>query len=107
MTIYNKLVRDRVPEIIKSNGKHPSIRILEDVEYIRELKNKCYEELEEYMKADNVEDQIEELSDLLEVIYALAQWNGSSVEMVEEIRRRKKEERGGFKEKFYLIEVDD
>ncbi|MFD2444096.1 phosphoribosyl-ATP pyrophosphohydrolase [Bacillus sp. CGMCC 1.16607] len=107
MPIYNKLVRDRIPDVIESTGKRFSTRILNDKEYITELKKKSFEELEEYVKTENNEDAIEELADLLEIIHALAEVHGSSIEKVEEVRKVKEEKRGGFKEKIFLIEVED
>lgn len=107
MPIYNKLVRDRIPEIIESSGKQFSTRILSDEEYIKELKKKSFEELEEYVNTRNNEDAIEELADLLEIIHALAEFHGASIEKVEEVRKRKAEKRGGFKERIFLIEVED
>jgi predicted house-cleaning noncanonical NTP pyrophosphatase (MazG superfamily) len=107
MPIYNKLVRDRIPEIIESSGKQFSTRILNDEEYIKELKKKSFEELEEYINTTNNEDAIEELADLLEIIHALAEYHGASFEKVEEVRKKKAEKRGGFKEKIFLVEVED
>lgn len=107
MPIHNKLVRDRIPEIIESTGKKFSIKKLTNEEYIKELKNKSREELEEYLNAENDKDAIEELADLLEIIHALAECHGTTVEEVEEIRQKKAEKRGGFKETIFLIEVED
>lgn len=107
MPIHNKLVRDRIPEIIEKNGKNFSQRILDDDEYIKELKKKSFEELEEYMNAENNEDAMEELADLLEIIHALAESHGANIEKVEELRKQKAIKRGGFKEKIFLIEVED
>ncbi|MDQ1146068.1 putative house-cleaning noncanonical NTP pyrophosphatase (MazG superfamily) [Bacillus sp. SORGH_AS 510] len=107
MPIYNKLVRDRIPEIIEKTEKHFTTRILDNEEYIKELKNKSFEELEEYVNAENDQDSIEELADLLEIIHALAECHGASIEKVEEVRKNKAEKRGGFKDKIFLIEVED
>lgn len=107
MPTYNKLVRDRIPEVISGTGKTFSTRILDNKEYIKELKNKSFEELEEYVNAENNDDAIEELADLLEIIHALAECHGASFERVEEERQKKAEKRGGFKEKIFLIEVED
>jgi predicted house-cleaning noncanonical NTP pyrophosphatase (MazG superfamily) len=107
MPIYNKLVRDHIPQIIEATGKKSSIKILNNEEYIKELKKKSFEELEEYMKTDNTEDALEELADVLEIVHALADYHGASIEKVEEIRKQKSEKRGGFKEKIFLIEVED
>ncbi|MFC4321313.1 nucleoside triphosphate pyrophosphohydrolase [Litchfieldia salsa] len=106
MPVYNKLVRDRIPEIIEKTGKTFTTRILSnDDEYIKELKKKSYEELEEYMNAES--NALEELADVLEIIHALAEGHGSSIEEVEAIRKEKAEKRGGFQEKIFLIEVED
>jgi predicted house-cleaning noncanonical NTP pyrophosphatase (MazG superfamily) len=107
MPLYNKLVRDRIPEIIEGTGKQFSTRIMENEEYINELKNKSFEELEEYITAENDTDAIKELADLLEIIHALAESHGASFEKVEEVRQKKAEKRGRFKEKIFLIEVED
>lgn len=107
MPTYNKLVRDRIPEIIEKTGKKFSTRILDDNEYIKELKKKSFEELQEYVETNNNEDAIEELADVLEIIHALAEYHGVSIEEVEEIRKQKADKRGGFKEKIFLIEVED
>jgi predicted house-cleaning noncanonical NTP pyrophosphatase (MazG superfamily) len=107
MPVYNKLVRDRIPEIIESTGKKFTTRILNNEEYITELKTKSFEELQEYVETVNNEDAIEELADLLEIIHALAEYHGSSIENVEAVRKEKAEKRGGFKEKIFLIDVKD
>lgn len=107
MPIYNKLVRDRIPEVIDSTGKKFTTKILNESDYIIELKKKAYEELEEYMNTNNLKDSVEELADLLEIIHALSEYHGSSIDEVEEIRKLKAEKRGGFKEKIFLIEVED
>lgn len=107
MPIHNKLVRDGIPEIIEKTGKNFSARILSDEEYIKELKKKSYEELEEYMNTQNDDDAIEELADLLEIIHALAEYHGTSFVKLEAVRKQKAEKRGGFKEKIFLIEVED
>lgn len=107
MPTYNKLVRDRIPEVIEKTGKKFSTRILDDNDYIKELKKKSFEELQEYVETNNNEDAIEELADVLEIIHALAKYHGASIEEVEEVRKQKAEKRGGFKEKIFLIEVED
>ncbi|WP_404321912.1 nucleoside triphosphate pyrophosphohydrolase [Cytobacillus firmus] len=106
MPTYNKLVRDRIPEIIERSGKKYTTRVLDQTEYIKELKKKSFEELEEYTNAENDEEALEELADLLEIIHALAENHGASIEKVEELRKYKADKRGGFKEKIFLIEVE-
>ncbi|MFJ7829478.1 phosphoribosyl-ATP pyrophosphohydrolase [Peribacillus sp. NPDC097284] len=107
MPVHNKLVRDLIPQIIEATGKKYTTRVLNDKEYIDELKKKSFEELQEYIDTDNKEDALEELADVLEIMHALAEYHGSSMEEIEEVRRSKAAKRGGFKEKIYLIEVED
>ncbi|AKM19278.1 Uncharacterised protein [[Flavobacterium] thermophilum] len=105
--IYNKLVRDRIPTIIEQAGKTFTTRILDDEEYRKELQKKAFEELEEYVQAETDEAALEELADVLEIIHALAECHGASIEQVEQIRAKKAEKRGGFRDKIFLIEVHD
>jgi predicted house-cleaning noncanonical NTP pyrophosphatase (MazG superfamily) len=107
MPTYNKLVRDKIPQIIESKGKKFSIKVLNDEDYIKYLKEKVYEELDEYCAAETDGEAMEELADLLEVIRALAKHHGSSIEAVEAVRKDKSEKRGAFQEKVFLIEVED
>ncbi len=98
---YNKLVRDRIPEIIEGDCKRCSIDILSDTNYLNALDLKLNEELAEYHKDQNVE----ELADLLEVIYACAAARGFSMEMLEKLRADKALKRGGFDKRILLKEV--
>ncbi|MBO8173101.1 MAG: nucleoside triphosphate pyrophosphohydrolase [Bacillaceae bacterium] len=107
MPVYNKLIRDKIPAIIHQTGKSYQVKTLSAQEYRTELRKKGREELEEYMQAEDDRSAVEELADLMEVIYALSEVHGSSTEELEEIRKRKAEERGGFQEKLFLIEVED
>jgi predicted house-cleaning noncanonical NTP pyrophosphatase (MazG superfamily) len=107
MPVYNKLVRDRIPEIIQSSGRKLSSKVLTNADYISELRKKSLEELNEYLLADNNNEAIEELADLLEIIHSLAECHGSSIQEVEEIRKKKATERGRFKDRIFLIEVED
>lgn len=104
--IYNKLVRDRIPEIIKNDNKKCKIKILDDEQYVIELKNKLDEELAEYKQAKNNSEALEELADILELMHALAKTHESNIGEVENIRQRKAEARGGFQEKVFLKEVE-
>ena len=97
--IYNKAIRDRIPEIIKESGNFCNVKTLSDEEFLAELEKKLFEEVKEYQNDKNPE----ELSDILEVIYRIAQLNGVSKEELEQIRVKRLDERGGFKKNFYLI----
>jgi predicted house-cleaning noncanonical NTP pyrophosphatase (MazG superfamily) len=107
MPIYRKLIRDRIPEVIAASGKKAVIRVLEDEEYRKEARKKLHEELAEYESAENDKSALEELADILELVYALAEIHGSSREDLEKIRAAKETERGGFRQKLFLEEVAD
>lgn len=98
---YHKLVRDRIPEIIEASGNRCFTEILSDEEYLRMIDAKLDEELAEY----HMDQNIEELADLLEVIYAAAKARGYSLEQLEAVRAEKAEKRGGFAKKILLKEV--
>lgn len=100
---YNKLVRDRIPEIIESSGKTCVTEILSDEDYLRMVDAKLDEELAEYHKDQN----IEELVDLMEVIYAAAIARGYTLEQLEQVRAEKAAKRGAFKQKILLVEASD
>ena len=99
MVTYNKLVRDKIPDIIQSSGETPNIRILEREEYFRHLEGKLDEEVGEYHRDQN----IEELADILEVVYALAEAIGCTREDLLETYRKKHDARGGFDKRIFLI----
>ena len=98
MKIFNKLVRDKIPEIITKNGDVPKIRTLDKEEYIKELNIKIREELEEYIE----DNSVEELADLVEVVYAIIDSKGITIEEFENIRKNKADKRGAFKDKIFL-----
>ena len=99
--VYKKLVRDRIPEIIEASGKTCTIEILSDENYLLMVDAKLDEELAEYHKDQN----IEELSDLLEVIYAATKARGYSIEQLEAVRAEKAAKLGAFDKKILLKEV--
>ena len=98
---YNKLIRDKIPEIIESTGKKCTVEVMNDEEYLKYLDAKLNEELAEYQE----DKSLEELADLLEVMYAVAQARGYSIEELEKVRKEKAEKRGGFSKKLRLKEV--
>ena len=107
MPLYHKLVRDTIPNIIDQNGKKATFRTLDENEFLVEAKKKLHEELAEYEEATTDADAVEELADLLELIQALAKTHGVTVEELEAVRAKKQQQRGGFEERLYLIEVED
>jgi predicted house-cleaning noncanonical NTP pyrophosphatase (MazG superfamily) len=97
--IYNKLVRDHIPQIIEETGGKAEIQILTDEEYRIFLEKKLDEEVGEYHREQNAE----ELADILEVVYALAASIGCTKEELNDVYRKKHEARGGFEKRILLI----
>jgi len=97
MKVYNKLVRDEIPAIIKTNGEKPVTRVLNDTDYVAELIKKLGEEYGEFKEALS----IEELADIQEVILALADVLASREEL-EAVRSKKAAQRGAFTRKIFL-----
>ena len=104
--MYNKLVRDNIPDIIIKNGDKPITRKLDDLEFKKALEAKLEEEKNEVINSSG-KDRIEELADLYEVIIYLAELEGSSIKDVEEKAKEKRKVRGGFKDKIFLIGVEN
>ena len=102
--IYNKLVRDRIPEIIESNGEKPIISILDNNSYKEELEKKLYEEYLEVIES-SYSSRIEELADMLEVINALAKLEDKTLGDVIEVAKEKSLKRGAFDKKIFLEKV--
>ena len=100
---YNKLVRDRIPEIIESSGRICVTEILSDEDYLRMLDAKLDEEMAEY----HADRNIEELADLMEVIRACAVARGFTIEELEQVRAEKAAERGRFEKRILLKEIRD
>ena len=101
--VYNKLVRDRIPEIIEASGKTCLTATLSDEAYLHMLDQKLNEELAEYQESKSME----ELADLIEVIAATAKARGCSWEQLLRIRNQKRAKRGGFEKRILLMEVSD
>lgn len=101
MKIYNKLVRDKIPEIIKSEGREVKAKILNDEEYKKELNKKLQEEVREYLEDNNVE----ELADIVEVVYGILNSMDITIEEFEKIRKEKVKKRGAFNKKIFLEEA--
>ena len=86
---YHKLVRDKIPEIIESDGKKCVTRALSQEEYLKELRRKLDEEVQEYHESGDHE----ELADILEVVYALATATGCTEDALNIIRQEKAQKR--------------
>lgn len=101
--IYNKLVRDKIPQIIASTGKISRCETLSATDFQAAIDKKLEEELKEYL----AEGDVTELADLLEVLYAAAKARGYSREELERIRKEKAEKRGAFDQKILLLYVEE
>lgn len=102
--IYNKLVRDKIPDIVKEKGEIPITRYLDDIEYKTQLELKLCEEYKEVIAASG-DDRLEELADMLEVIRALARLENKSLDDVIRIAGEKNQKRGAFEERIFLEKV--
>lgn len=99
----NKLVRDKIPEEInKIEGRKCNYKILNNEEYLQELDNKLFEEAHEFVE----EHSVEELADLMEVVFAIMEIKNMSIEDIEKARESKKIKKGAFKDRIYLIDVE-
>lgn len=101
--VHHKLVRDRIPELIEAQGKRCKVKTLDEDEFLLELNWKLQEELTEYLESGKVE----ELADLVEVAQAILRLKGISKKKFEETMAKKREERGGFEKRVYLISVQE
>lgn len=100
---YRKLIRDKIPEIIKESGKTPITEIVEGEDLLKLLNYKLNEEIDEY----NSSEEVEELVDIVEVVYAILKFKDISLEEFEAIRVEKKDKRGAFDKGIMLKKVID
>ena len=94
-----KLVRDKIPQIIIDAGKKPITEILSEERYLEELDKKLEEEVAEYM----ADKSVEEMADVLEVLFAICEARGHSVDGLMRVKEDKSAKRGGFKERIYWV----
>lgn len=105
--IYNKLVRDKIPEIIRADDAEPTVRELDEQDYIVALKDKFTEEVEEMLETKNGEELLEELADIYELIRTLSAVKDSSIKEIERSAKEKRRLRGGFQERIFLETVEE
>ena len=98
---YNKLIRDLIPDIVRAKGQICITEVLSEEKYLEMIDAKLDEELAEYHKDQN----LEELADLMEVIYAAAEARGYTREQLEHVRAAKETEKGAFRKRLLLLEV--
>ena len=99
---YNKVIRDKIPEIIADSGKKYTLKQLDDASFLAEIEKKLIEEVNEYSESKDVE----ELADLLEVIYRISELRGVNSDELEKIREDKVEKRGKFASNLFLIDAE-
>ncbi|MBQ8475040.1 MAG: nucleoside triphosphate pyrophosphohydrolase [Clostridia bacterium] len=104
--VYNKLVRDKIPEIIEKNGEKAITKILDNNEYWNSLLEKVKEELYEIETAENLDETKKELADLIEVVRAMAENKGFSLSEIIDEADEKVVKRGGFSDRIFLIGVE-
>ena len=102
MTDYNKAIRDKIPEIIKLSGKNCDVKKLNDSEFLAQLEKKLVEELAEYQESKNVE----ELADMLEVIYRISELKGITSDELDCIKNEKAKKRGKFDDNLFLVDTE-
>jgi predicted house-cleaning noncanonical NTP pyrophosphatase (MazG superfamily) len=100
---YNKLVRDKIPQLIEESGRKQTSRVLNEGEYINALIDKIIEEIEEF-RASGEE---EEIADVYEALDCLVKLKGYEPMHIDYIRLIKREARGSFKERILLIDVEE
>lgn len=103
MKEYNKLIRDKIPEIIEEAGKDYELDTVEEEDYKQALEKKLQEEVDEYKE----ENSLEELADIMEVIDALIDCHGITWKELEDLRKQKKQERGGFEQGLFLLKAEE
>lgn len=102
---YNQLVRDKIPDILLSKGEEPIIKVLTEAEYKQELEKKLRDVIVEVLSSGSSKERIDNLSDMIEVVEALAIYEGANLETVLKIKHDNFIERGGFSRKVFLINV--
>ena len=100
---YNKLIRDKNVEIMEKLGHKVEYEILNDERYNEELDKKLKEEVNEYL----ADYSVEEMADVMEVIYAMLEYRGMKMEDVEKVRIEKRNRKGAFKNKVFLKTVEE
>ncbi len=103
MKTFNKLVRDKIPEIIENNGELCKTYILSEEEYLKQLNIKLEEELKEYL----ADGSTEELADIEEVLRAILKVKGVSYDDFETLRQNKVQKRGTFDKRIFLVSTED
>lgn len=102
---HKKLIRDKIPQIIKANKGKYEVRIMAEDEFNRELKKKLIEEAKEVIGIEK-DELSKELADVLELIKSIAESENISFDLIEQKQKQRRKERGGFKKRLFLIWSD-
>lgn len=103
--VFNKLVRDKIPQIIENNGEKPITEVLNDREYRKELLKKLKEECEEVVNARDAVETLEELADVYEVVLSIAKLENLDICDVIKMADKKRNAKGGFDKRIFLIKT--
>lgn len=103
--VYNKLVRDRIPEIIKKDGETPFVRKLSVKEFKTEVLKKVLEEAKEFSEARNREELLKECADLQEILMVAMDAYKIDCRELNKVRNKRKKDRGGFAKRIFLIKT--
>jgi len=103
---YNKLIRDRIPEIIKEAGWKPTVRTLRKSEFLKAVRKKVFEEAEELIQSKDKKGIIDEIVDIQELLDVLALEIGLPKPKIKKLQIAKRKKRGGFKKRLFLIKEE-
>lgn len=103
---YNKLIRDRIPEIIKEAGWKPTVRTLKKSEFLNAVKKKVFEEAGELIQSKDKKGIIDEIVDIQELLDVLASEIGLTELEVKKLQAAKRKKRGGFRKRLFLIKEE-
>ena len=103
---YNKLIRDKIPKIILETGWIPTVRVLKEKEFLGAIKKKVFEEAEELIEAKDKKEVIDEIIDIQELLEVLTSEVGLSRAGIKKLQTKKREKRGGFKKRLFLIKEE-
>ena len=105
--IYRKLVRDRIPEIVRADGGTPTVKTLDDAAFESALRVKLVEEAQEAVAAPDEPEIKKELADIYEVVQALCRLHGFSEQTILDEQKRRRDERGGFEQRTWLESIEE
>ncbi|MEZ7890506.1 MAG: nucleoside triphosphate pyrophosphohydrolase [Candidatus Wallbacteria bacterium] len=102
MPVYNKIVRDKIPDIIRNEKRNCNIKILSDKDAVNLLSQKILEEADEFLK----EPSKEEMADIFEILHSIIKKYNWTYDEIEKIRINKANKNGSFDKNIFLIDTD-